>query len=340
MTTGPAAPAAAMADSLLASLAPPPPPPPLPPSSAAALASDPEPAIRHHRDGSGDRESTDRDHGYRRESRRDSDRERDRERDRDRGRGRRRTPDRDSAATEYDPFADAEESSSRKRQRTDRQSSSSQRQQSDDPGHWVYLDQHGAQQGPFSTAEIHGWYVGGFFQGSLQVRPAAGGSSSFGNLDSFPWLIGASKRSVDGDGEEGCAGKPSTRGPLPDQSSMFGESQVAAIEAGGVAQSARGQALFLQQKLQAFELAGGSKDSEAAVQHTSAAKPSSLSFGAKKSKPKSGGGGFMGMLKQQVTKTEKAQQRGASGASLSLDAVEKQGDNSAVFKYLLPPMGH
>jgi hypothetical protein len=53
-----------------------------------------------------------------------------------------------------------------------------------------------------------------------------------------------------------------------------------------------------------------------------------------------GGGGFLGMLKQQVKKTEKAKQRGITTDTLSLDATEKQGQNSGVFKYLLPPMGH
>jgi hypothetical protein len=253
----------------------------------------------------------------------------------------------------------------------------------------VYLDQQGAQQGPFSTAEMRGWYTGGFFQGSLQVRPAAA-AGEFAPLLSFSWLSGGDSGGVvedvviqdsggrtsvsdggrdDISATEGMSG--TQRAPLSSQESMFGASQVADIAAGGSAQSARGQALFLQERLRQFEqqqqgqsddgdvvggrsttapvgasaaaLESGGKVSTAPGATTSAIDTQASGKGRGRGKAKSGaggGGGFLGMLKKQVKQTEKAQQRGISTDTLTLDATEKQGQNHGVFKYLLPPMGH
>eukprot|EP01043_Picozoa_sp_COSAG02_P059126 COSAG02_NODE_7477_length_2995_cov_1.468577_1_plen_324_part_00 len=311
---------------------------------------------------------------------RDRGRERDRDRERDRSRSTDRSRDRD-----YDSFADAdaaESGSERKRQRTQEATPA-------DPGQWVYLDQQGAQQGPFSTDEMRGWYTGGFFQGSLQVRPAAA-AGEFAPLLSFSWLSGGDSSGTVGGGAgvqdsggaksvgddisattgEGVA--RTQRAPLSSQESLFGASQVAEIAAGGSAQSARGQALFLQERLRQFEQQQGQGQSDDGA--VGAGQSTAVPMGASTTAPESGGtvssapgatastidkraagtgrgrgkgkssvgggGGFLGMLKKQVKQTEKAQQRGISTDNLSLDATEKQGQNHGVFKYLLPPMGH
>ena len=96
---------------------------------------------------------------------------------------------------------------------------------------------------------------------------------------------------------------------LPDQGAAFGTSQVAAIEAGGAAQTAQGQALFLQQKLRQFEESAAAEEQESSA---AAAKPK-----AKPGKGKAKGGGFLGVLKQQVKKAEVAKTRGPNRCASS-----------------------
>jgi hypothetical protein len=76
-----------------------------------------------------------------------------------------------------------------------------------DPGHWVYLDQQDVQHGPFSTAEMRGWYTGGFLHGSQQVRPAAA-AGEFAPLQSFTWLSGGGRAFPGGWEERGHQGWP------------------------------------------------------------------------------------------------------------------------------------
>ena len=64
----------------------------------------------------------------------------------------------------------------------------------------------------------------------------------------------------------------------------------------GAAQTAQGQALFLQQKLRQFEESAAAEEQESSA---AAAKPK-----AKPGKGKAKGGGFLGVLKQQVKKAK------------------------------------
>jgi len=182
---------------------------------------------------------------------------------------------------------------------------------------WVYLDQAGAQQGPFGTAEMRSWFSGGFFDGSLQVRPAGATEQGFAPLQSFPALAGRPQAAPESPAaDSGGAAVPraadtaATWGTaLPDQGAAFGTSQVAAIEAGGAAQTAQGQALFLQQKLRQFEESAAAEEQESSA---AAAKPK-----AKPGKGKAKGGGFLGVLKQQVKKAEVAKTRGPNRCASS-----------------------
>ena len=185
------------------------------------------------------------------------------------------------------------------------------------PDQWVYLDQAGAQQGPFGTAEMRSWFSGGFFDGSLQVRPAGATEQGFAPLNSFPALVGRPQAAPEppaadpgGAAVPRAADTAATWGTaLPDQGAAFGTSQVAAIEAGGAAQTAQGQALFLQQKLRQFEESAAAEEQESSA---AAAKPK-----AKPGKGKAKGGGFLGVLKQQVKKAEVAKTRGPNRCASS-----------------------
>ena len=164
---------------------------------------------------------------------------------------------------------------------------------------WVYLDQAGAQQGPFGTAEMRSWFSGGFFDGSLQVRPAGATEQGFAPLNSFPALAGRPQALPDSPAMPAAGGAAGPRTAdttatwgtaLPDQGAAFGTSQVAAIEAGGAAQTAQGQALFLQQKLRQFEESAAAEEQGSPA---AAAKPK-----AKPGKGKAKSGGFLGITQR------------------------------------------
>ena len=58
---------------------------------------------------------------------------------------------------------------------------------------WVYLDDSGAQQGPFSTTEMNSWFTGGFLAGDRKVKEE-GSSADFVDLSSIPELSAAAVR--------------------------------------------------------------------------------------------------------------------------------------------------
>ena len=58
---------------------------------------------------------------------------------------------------------------------------------------WVYLDDSGAQQGPFSTTEMNSWFTGGFLAGDRKVKEE-GSSADFADLSSIPELSAAAVR--------------------------------------------------------------------------------------------------------------------------------------------------
>ena len=53
---------------------------------------------------------------------------------------------------------------------------------------WLYLDPTGATQGPFSTEDMHDWFLEGHFTEDLKVRRA--GDDTFEALSTFPALVG------------------------------------------------------------------------------------------------------------------------------------------------------
>ena len=55
---------------------------------------------------------------------------------------------------------------------------------------WVYLDDSGAQQGPFSTTEMSDWFTGGFLAADRKVKEE-GSSADFVDLSSIPELCGS-----------------------------------------------------------------------------------------------------------------------------------------------------
>eukprot|EP01050_Picozoa_sp_SAG11_P010911 SAG11_NODE_1120_length_5789_cov_12.068190_6_plen_446_part_00 len=55
---------------------------------------------------------------------------------------------------------------------------------------WVYLDDAGAQQGPFGTTEISGWYAAGYLKGHHQVKQE-GSEAPFQPLSEVPALAPA-----------------------------------------------------------------------------------------------------------------------------------------------------
>ena len=58
---------------------------------------------------------------------------------------------------------------------------------------WVYLDDSGAQQGPFSTTEMSDWFEGGFLAADRKVKEE-GSSADFVDLSSIPELSAAAVR--------------------------------------------------------------------------------------------------------------------------------------------------
>eukprot|EP01043_Picozoa_sp_COSAG02_P002678 COSAG02_NODE_63_length_43286_cov_54.666412_16_plen_112_part_00 len=56
---------------------------------------------------------------------------------------------------------------------------------------WVYKDDQGALQGPFSVAEINGWFTVGYLQGDHMVRKDGDESGEFVPLSTVPELSAA-----------------------------------------------------------------------------------------------------------------------------------------------------
>jgi hypothetical protein len=52
---------------------------------------------------------------------------------------------------------------------------------------WVYTDDQGAQQGPFTTAEVNGWFTAGYLQGDRLIKKD-GEDGEFVPLSSVPEL--------------------------------------------------------------------------------------------------------------------------------------------------------
>ena len=53
---------------------------------------------------------------------------------------------------------------------------------------WVYKDDQGAQQGPFTVAEINGWFTAGYLQADRMVRRDGDEGGEFVPLSSVPEL--------------------------------------------------------------------------------------------------------------------------------------------------------
>ena len=79
---------------------------------------------------------------------------------------------------------------------------------------WVYLDDSGAQQGPFSTTEMNSWFAGGFLEADRKVKEEGSSSTDFADLSSIPELsaaaLGGNQNRIGGGGPKMFVGEVKT----------------------------------------------------------------------------------------------------------------------------------
>eukprot|EP00966_Prymnesium_polylepis_P306678 7086751-Prymnesium_polylepis.1 len=57
------------------------------------------------------------------------------------------------------------------------------------PAEWMYVDDLGAQQGPFPTAKLRSWLARGLLTIDRKVRPASGGADDLRPMVSYAELV-------------------------------------------------------------------------------------------------------------------------------------------------------